>query len=62
MRLKDQIITERLPKHVAVIMDGNGRWAKRQGAERIFGHQHGVKAVRDTTEAAAELGIQFLTL
>jgi undecaprenyl diphosphate synthase len=47
---------------VAVIMDGNGRWAKRQGEERIFGHQHGVRAVRETTEAAAELGIRFLTL
>ncbi len=62
MSLKDRIQPERLPKHVAIIMDGNGRWAKRQGAERIFGHQNGVKAVRDTVEAAAELGIQFLTL
>ena len=51
-----------IPQHVAIIMDGNGRWAKKQGKLRIFGHQHGVKAVRDTTEAAAELGIKFLTL
>lgn len=62
MSLKDQLLTDRLPSHVAVIMDGNGRWAKRQGEERIFGHQHGVRAVRETTEAAAELGIRFLTL
>jgi undecaprenyl diphosphate synthase len=62
MSLKDKIIPEKLPLHVAVIMDGNGRWAQRQGQLRVFGHQHGVKAVRDTTEAAAELGIRFLTL
>lgn len=62
MSLKEQLRTDRLPSHVAVIMDGNGRWAKRQGEERIFGHQHGVRAVRETTEAAAELGIRFLTL
>ena len=48
--------------HVAVIMDGNGRWARKKGNERIFGHQNGVKAVRDTVEAAAEVGISFLTL
>lgn len=52
----------KLPSHVAVIMDGNGRWAKRQGKDRIFGHQHGVESVRQITEAAAELGIKFLTL
>jgi undecaprenyl diphosphate synthase len=52
----------KLPKHVAIIMDGNGRWAKNKGEHRIFGHQHGVKSVRDCTEAAAELGIKFLTL
>lgn len=51
-----------LPKHVAIIMDGNGRWAKNKGEHRIFGHQHGVKSVRECTEAAAELGIKFLTL
>jgi len=51
-----------LPKHIAVIMDGNGRWAKKNGKARIFGHQNGVKAVRDITEGAAEIGIQYLTL
>ncbi|MBQ2498770.1 MAG: di-trans,poly-cis-decaprenylcistransferase, partial [Bacteroidales bacterium] len=60
--LKDKIIMERLPQHVAVIMDGNGRWAKQQGKMRIFGHQHGVDAVRNTTEACAELGVKYLTL
>jgi undecaprenyl diphosphate synthase len=52
----------RLPGHVAVIMDGNGRWAHRRGRERIFGHHEGVKAVRKTVEAAAEIGVKFLTL
>ena len=51
-----------LPNHVAVIMDGNGRWAKKMGKPRVFGHKNGVKAVRRTTEASAELGIDFLTL
>ena len=60
--LKDKIIIERLPQHIAVIMDGNGRWAKQQGKMRIFGHQHGVDAVRNTTEACAELGVKYLTL
>ena len=62
MDLKSQINIEKLPKHIAVIMDGNGRWAKQQGKARIFGHRNGVKAVRETTEAAAELGVEFLTL
>ena len=60
--LKDKIIMDRLPQHIAVIMDGNGRWAKQQGKMRIFGHQHGVDAVRNTTEACAELGVKYLTL
>ncbi|ANQ48883.2 isoprenyl transferase [Flammeovirga sp. MY04] len=51
-----------LPKHVAIIMDGNGRWAKKQGAKRIFGHRNAIKAVREATEGCAELGIDFLTL
>ncbi len=59
---KDKIIAERLPQHVAVIMDGNGRWAKEQGKMRVFGHQHGVDAVRAVTEACAELGVKYLTL
>jgi len=52
----------RLPGHVAVIMDGNGRWAHRRGRERVFGHHEGVKAVRKTVEASAELGVRYLTL
>ena len=51
-----------LPKHIAITMDGNGRWAKSKGKLRLFGHKNGVKAVRDTVEAAAEIGIKFLTL
>ena len=62
MSIKNQIITNLLPRHVAIIMDGNGRWAKKQGKLRMFGHQHGVAAVRDTVEGAAELGIEYLTL
>src|SRR5436190_9844989 len=60
--LKDQINIAKLPLHVAIIMDGNGRWAQRQGEQRVFGHQNGVRAVREVTEAAAELGIKYLTL
>jgi undecaprenyl diphosphate synthase len=59
---KDQIDRSRLPRHVAVIMDGNGRWARRRGQERIFGHHQGVRAVRKVLEAAAELGLEYLTL
>ncbi len=62
MSFKDKIKMDRLPGHVAIIMDGNGRWAKQKGNQRIFGHQNGVKAVRDTVEAAAELGLDYLTL
>jgi undecaprenyl diphosphate synthase len=60
--LKEKIDSARLPKHIAIIMDGNGRWAKQKGKLRVFGHQNGVLAVRDTVESAAELGIQYLTL
>ena len=62
MALMEQIEKENLPKHVAITMDGNGRWAEGKGKFRVFGHQHGVKAVRETVEAAAEIGIKFLTL
>jgi len=62
MDLKSQIDLKKLPKHIAVIMDGNGRWAKKHGQPRVFGHRNGVKAVRETTEAAAELGVEYLTL
>ena len=51
-----------LPKHIAITMDGNGRWAKSKGKLRIFGHKNGIKAVKDTVESAAEIGIKFLTL
>jgi len=60
--VKEQIDLSRLPQHVAVIMDGNGRWAKEHGKPRIWGHRNGVKAVREVSEAAAEIGIQWLTL
>jgi len=62
MSLKEKINPEKLPGHVAIIMDGNGRWAKLKGKKRIYGHKNGVTAVRETTEAAAELGIKYLTL
>jgi undecaprenyl diphosphate synthase len=60
--LKSQINLQKLPEHVAVIMDGNGRWAKKRMQPRVFGHKNGVKAVREITEASAELGIKYLTL
>jgi undecaprenyl diphosphate synthase len=59
---KDHIDKDRLPVHIAIIMDGNGRWAKLHNKPRIFGHQNGVKAVREATEASAELGIKYLTM
>jgi undecaprenyl diphosphate synthase len=62
MELKDSIDLDNLPKHVAIIMDGNGRWAKQQGKARVFGHKNGVQSVRAVTEAAAELGIKYMTL
>jgi undecaprenyl diphosphate synthase len=62
LQKKERINTDLLPKHVAVIMDGNGRWAKTHGRPRIFGHKNGVNAVKEVTEAAAELGIKYLTL
>ena len=57
-----QIDQKYLPKHIAITMDGNGRWAKSKGKARMFGHNHAIEAVRDTVEAAAEIGIKFLTL
>lgn len=60
--MKDEITKGNLPKHIAVIMDGNGRWARNKGAERIFGHQNAIKAVREITEGCAELGVDYLTL
>ena len=57
-----EIDATNLPKHIAITMDGNGRWAKSKGKLRIFGHKNGVKSVRDTVEGAAEIGIEYLTL
>lgn len=62
MSYKDQIDLHKLPRHVAVIMDGNGRWAKGKGKLRVFGHHNGVLSVRDVVEGAGELGVEYLTL
>jgi undecaprenyl diphosphate synthase len=62
MSFLDKIDRNRIPQHVAIIMDGNGRWAQNQGQERIFGHFNGVEAVRDSLKAAVELGVNYLTL
>jgi len=59
---KGKLIKEKIPRHVAIIMDGNGRWAAQFGNERSFGHEHGVKAVRSVVEGAGEIGIEYLTL
>ncbi|MGE4585994.1 MAG: isoprenyl transferase [Mangrovibacterium sp.] len=62
MTLKDNIIASKVPQHVAVIMDGNGRWAARHGSMRITGHEHGVEAVKSVVEGSCEIGIKYLTL
>lgn len=62
MSLREKIDIHKLPKHIAIIMDGNGRWALKQGENRIFGHHKGVDAVREIAETAAELGIKYITL
>jgi undecaprenyl diphosphate synthase len=62
MTFKEKIDNNNLPEHIAVIMDGNGRWAKEHGKPRIFGHRNGVKAVRAISEGAAEIGVKYLTL
>ncbi|MBP1674408.1 MAG: di-trans,poly-cis-decaprenylcistransferase [Bacteroidetes bacterium] len=62
MSFLTQINTDKLPSHIAIIMDGNGRWARQRGMDRIFGHQQGVNALREIIEAAAELKIRYLTL
>ncbi|MCX6315258.1 MAG: isoprenyl transferase [Chitinophagaceae bacterium] len=62
MGFKEKINMDRLPAHIAIIMDGNGRWAKEKGEDRLFGHLHGVESVRDIVEGCAELGIRYLTL
>lgn len=62
MGLLEKINKAALPKHIAIIMDGNGRWAKKKGLMRVFGHENGVKAVREACESCAELGVSYLTL
>jgi undecaprenyl diphosphate synthase len=62
MDLKNKIHTDRLPKHIAIIMDGNGRWAKQKGKLRVFGHEKGAKAVKKVVEGCAELNVKNLTL
>ena len=62
MSFKEKLDLENLPNHIAIIMDGNGRWAKQQGKPRTFGHKHGVTSVREAAEAAAEIGVKYLTL
>lgn len=62
MSIDTMLDKNRIPRHIAVIMDGNGRWAKKQGKFRVFGHQHGVQSVKEVTEGAAELGVEYLTL
>src|SRR6201991_3821395 len=60
--LLDKVDKGRLPRHIAIIMDGNGRWAEEKGEDRLFGHFHGVESVRNIVEGSAELGIEYLTL
>ena len=62
MSVKSQLDKDKIPKHVAIIMDGNGRWAKSKGMPRVFGHKEGVKTVREITECAAKIGVKYLTL
>ncbi len=61
-QIQQKINKEKLPRHIAIIMDGNGRWAKKQGKFRIFGHKNGVKTVKNIVEAAGQTGIEYLTL
>src|SRR5213595_3032011 len=60
--LASQVNKDFLPQHIAIIMDGNGRWAQEQGQDRLFGHFHGVESVRNIVEGCAELGVKYLTL
>src|ERR1700749_1388619 len=62
MGYKDQIDLLKLPRHIAIIMDGNGRWAKSKGKLRVFGHHNGVLSVRDVVEGSCEIGLEYLTL
>ncbi len=62
MAVSNQIDKSKLPRHIAIIMDGNGRWAKQQGKNRVFGHRQGAKSVKEVVKASGELGVEFLTL
>lgn len=62
MDIKDKLIADKMPRHIAIIMDGNGRWAKEKGKDRLFGHFNGVESVRNIVEGCAELEIEYLTL
>lgn len=62
MSLKDRLIKDKIPAHIAIIMDGNGRWAQKNGQTRTFGHEHGVEPVRSVVEGAGEVGVKYLTL
>ena len=62
MNIKDKIHIDQLPRHLAIIMDGNGRWAKQRGKLRAFGHEKGTRSVKEITECCAELGVNYLTL
>ncbi len=62
MSLKEKLNSEKLPRHIAIIMDGNGRWAKEKGEDRLYGHYNGVESVRNIVEGCAELSIEYLTL
>nr|WP_199082034.1 isoprenyl transferase [Pedobacter sp. ASV19] len=62
MGFKEQIDLTRLPEHIAIIMDGNGRWAKNQGKFRVFGHENGVLSVKDIVEGCADIGVKYLTI
>lgn len=62
MSLKDKLDLQRMPRHIAIIMDGNGRWAKERGQDRLYGHHEGVESVRNIVETCAELGVGYLTL
>jgi undecaprenyl diphosphate synthase len=62
MSLKEKLNPEKLPRHIAIIMDGNGRWAKEKGEDRLYGHYNGVESVRNIVEGCAELSIEYLTL
>lgn len=62
MSVEKKLIKDKIPRHIAIIMDGNGRWAEKNGKERTFGHENGVESVRSVVEGAGEIGVKYLTL